>query len=87
MSDAPYLDCPECGEPLIQADARVQFFDEHSDGFDFHLIDCRCKLCEWSWTETAPVTCPCGATARVNINDDDGAYAELVPPFIVPERA
>lgn len=82
------LDCPECGEPLIPANARIHFFFEHGDGFDVHEIDCLCDQCEWAWLEGGdPATCACGAVAKVGFGDDDSdssaahyAYAQLVSP-------
>lgn len=85
-TDAPYLDCPECGKPLIPASGRGQLRDgEYMD----HRDGCRCPYCHWVWLDDGDlVTCSCGAVARVALGDDDSdegpahyAYAELVESF------
>lgn len=83
MSDAvPHLDCPECGVPLIPADARG-FVNDDGEYVE-HSSVCRCPHCDWRWTEDDPVTCACGAVACVDV-DDEYAFAKLVPPAISAE--
>ncbi len=56
---APFLDCPECGEPLLQATNRGR---HDRDGNEImHGLACRCRWCNWWWHEDdEPVTCACG---------------------------
>lgn len=78
MNDAPYLDCPKCGESLFQSTERGRH-DEHGN-YIGHRLECRCRWCGWIWfSDAAPVTCTCGAVVGVDI-DDGTAYAILIPP-------
>ena len=72
----PFLDCPECSEPLFPATARG-FTDDFEEYID-HPLECRCGLCDWGWCETfEPTTCACGARCTVEV-DEDRAYPHLV---------
>ena len=73
---SPWLGCPECGEPAVEAHGRGRYdadgnYIEHRDG-------CRCAWCDWMWfDDRAPVACRCGALVGVVI-DDGHAYARDV---------
>ncbi len=64
----PKMDCPSCGEPLIEADGRG-YYDK--DGNEVtHKITCRCSRCNWWWFDDAePVECSCGAKVIISIDD------------------
>lgn len=75
-NEVPFLDCPECGEPLFPATARG-FTDDYGEYID-HPAECRCGECDWWWWETFELTaCACGARCTVDV-DEDRAYAHLV---------
>ena len=77
MSDRPFLGCPECGEPLIPAHGRGRS-NVDCEPIE-HRDECRCRWCEWIWyDDRPPVTCACGAVAKVYI-DDHAAYAKGLP--------
>ncbi len=73
---SPWLDCPQCGVPVIEAHGRGKYdsdgnYCEHRDG-------CRCAWCDWMWFDDCdPVACKCGALIGVHI-DDGHAYARDV---------
>lgn len=73
---SPWLDCPGCGEPAIEAHGRGR---HDSDGnFIEHRDACRCAWCNWTWFDGCePVACKCGAL--VSTKEDDGyIYARVV---------
>lgn len=76
MYDRPYLDCPDCGEPLFPTSGRGRT-DVHGN-FVEHPDACRCRWCDWVWWETIePTACDCGARCTVEV-DENRAYVHLV---------
>lgn len=82
MSPAPYLDCPECSEPLFPATRRGRHDEDRN--FIRHRDECRCRWCQWIWFDNvAPVTCACGAVVGIDCEDGD-ATAKLIKPMARP---
>ena len=77
MSAAPWLDCPECGDPLIEAQTRGRV---DRDGNEFqHRTACRCRWCDWRWIDDGVTTfrCACGTFAQV-YSDEGVAFVREV---------
>lgn len=73
---APYLGCPECGEPVLQATNRGRY---NADGeYVAHRDGCRCAWCDWMWfDDVEPERCVCGTLVGVSV-DDSHAYPKPV---------
>lgn len=75
--DTPYLPCPECGEDLAPAYGRGR---HDRDGNEiWHRDACRCRWCEWWWSDDGPVhlCVRCRTRSRVDV-DDDNVYMRAV---------
>lgn len=78
-NEAPLLDCPSCGVPLIKAHARGRL--DRDGHFIMHRYECRCRWCEWVWWDTAPaVVCGCKSLVRVVVDDDRAVASEVRAP-------
>jgi predicted RNA-binding Zn-ribbon protein involved in translation (DUF1610 family) len=75
--EAPWLNCPSCNKPLIEAQARGRK-DKEGNEIE-HRISCRCMWCDWRWLDdgVTKFKCECGTVAMVK-EDDGFAYAHEV---------
>lgn len=77
-AERPFLDCPNCGKPLIPAHGRGRF--DRDGNWRSHRDDCQCAHCDWIWWDMTPaVPCKCGAVARVHVDDDNASAEEIEP--------
>jgi hypothetical protein len=79
MSDAPWLNCPECGGDVLQAKRRGYYEDDGEGEYIEHRDGCRCPYCGWMWSEEdEPERCGCGALCEVRVYGPDEVAAVLV---------